>query len=368
MTRSIAISKPIPNAKQSDVKHLNCLSNLSSRQGEICKINKLFTGAFPVDRLNCSVASCSRSYHIFITPKPAWRKGFVQTMQNNSIHRDARCKVGNDFCVAPKRRAIKHRRGDKQQAPMVSAPVGGWQSGIWNGVAFRLGWWGSGKRLQVELMAQTTNSTCVLCFPLYANGESCQAAAREEEQQGAGWRRESGCGTRHSAGAGVHFRLFFRDNFSSKSPDKGIMKHMDAHENDLIIFPDLHIFAIKMCHLFPTSSTDEQDKHKHLVYIFVTQFHLPHPLCGILKSFWICKQLCRTVNHKIVGCPSCQLSRQGPSWSRRRHRHRRPSSSPTSTSSETYEFWNENWYKRKCNWNAAIVVVCAVVVDVVADG
>lgn len=64
--------------------------------------------------------------------------------------------------------------------------------------------------------------------------------------------REKG-GTRHSAGAGVHFRLFFRDNFSSKSSDKGIMWHMDAHENDLIIFTDLHIFAIKMCHLFPTS-------------------------------------------------------------------------------------------------------------------
>lgn len=134
-------------------------------------------------------------------------------------------------------------------------------------------------------MAQTTNSTCVLCFPLCANGESCQAAAREEEQHGAGWRRGRGCGTRHSAGAGVHFRLFFRDNFSSKSPDKGIMKHMDAHENDLIIFPDLHIFAIKMCHLFPTSSTEAQDKHKHFVYIFVTQFYVLHPLCGILKSF-----------------------------------------------------------------------------------
>lgn len=63
------------------------------------------------------------------------------------------------------------------------------------------------------------------------------------------------------------------------------MKHMDAHENDLIIFPDLHIFAIKMCHLFPTSSTEAQHKHKHFVYIFVTQFHMPHPLCGILKSF-----------------------------------------------------------------------------------
>lgn len=343
------------------MKHLNCLSNLSSRQGEICKINKLFTGAFPVDRLNCSVASCSRSYHIFITPKPAWRRGICSNYAKQLNSPGAR---GNDFCVAPKRRAIKHRRGDKQQAPMVSPPVG-----VGNGVAIRLGWWGSGKRLQVELMAQTTNSTCVLCFPLCANGESCQAAAREEEQHGAGWRRGRGCGIRHSAGAGVHFRLFFRDNFSSKSPDKGIMKHMDAHENDLIIFPDLHIFAIKMCHLFPTSSTEAQDKHKHFVYIFVTQFYVLHPLCGILKSFWICKQLCRTVNHKIVGWPSCQLSRQGPSWSRRRHRHRRPSSSPSSTSSETYEFWNENWYKRKCNWNAAIVVVCAVVVvDVVADG
>jgi len=38
-------------------------------------------------------------------------------------------------------------------------------------------WVGNGKRrLQVELMAQTTNSTCVLYIPLCANGESCQAA------------------------------------------------------------------------------------------------------------------------------------------------------------------------------------------------